>query len=57
MAMAGSLDDRYSANSMDILTMNAKALYNSRVRESSGRKPSIYAFPKLINTAKGKTVF
>ena len=30
MAMAGSLDDRYSASSMDILTMNAKALYNSR---------------------------
>jgi hypothetical protein len=29
MAMAGSLDDRYFANSMDILTMNAKALYKS----------------------------
>ena len=30
MAMAGSLDDRYFASSMDILTMNAKALYKSR---------------------------
>jgi hypothetical protein len=30
MAMAGSLDDRYFANSMDILTINAKTLYKSR---------------------------
>jgi len=30
MAMAGYLDDRYFANSMDILTMNVKALYKSR---------------------------
>jgi len=27
------------------------------VRESSGRKPSIYAFHELINTAEGKAVF
>ncbi len=27
------------------------------VRESSGRKPAIYAFPELINTAEGKEVF
>jgi len=29
--MAGSLDDRYFANSMDILTINEKALFSSRV--------------------------
>ena len=27
------------------------------IRESSGRKPAIYAFPELINTAEGKKVF
>jgi len=27
------------------------------IRESSGRKPAIYAFPELINTAEGKEVF
>ena len=30
MAMAGSLDNWYFANSMDILTINEKALYKSR---------------------------
>ena len=27
------------------------------IRESSGRKPAIYAFPELINIAEGKAVF
>ena len=27
------------------------------IRESSGRKPAIYVFPELINTAEGKEVF
>jgi len=27
------------------------------VRESSGRKPAIYDFPELINTAEGKAAF
>lgn len=49
----------------DIPSTSAKRILNilrknhvlTTMRESSGRKPAIYAFPELINTAEGKKVF
>lgn len=47
--------NRVTANNM-LRQLEAENVI-TRVREGSGRTPSIYAFPQLINVAEGKTVF
>ena len=54
-AQAAGFNNRVTANNM-LRQLEGERII-TKIREGSGRNPAIYALPRLINIAEGKTVF